>query len=372
MRYDVLSEISGILKARYLINERVIFHPTKCAAGAMLGTAVQLLGLRDLPAWMQVLGDQEFLRALILMSGWLEEAAVRLSTQSTRRPRPWAEVVRDAWSADKRIASVLEQAISSILPPTANPPSMDDIQLLLTRARSTRNVAWRLTSRRFPKLAYRLRVAHHTGGASDVTIAEDFSDPKRRYALERSIEEICHLPMGSIFVHCPRRKTSMKVAEVLVVGADLPRAAQLRDLTKVSPEGLVPYENEIRAVEQMYLSIWQFHAYVDVAFWAKQPIVEWAFERKLGFPNDRLLSEELRQEKAGTYHVLAGPLRDEVAFRFLPDLLERVDAEIPARARLGEDKADVEAWLRRLNREVMGGIEPVKDRQRGLPGLGDK
>jgi len=55
MRYDVLSEMSGILKARYLINERVLFHPTKCAAGAMLGTAVQLLGLHDLPPWMQVL-----------------------------------------------------------------------------------------------------------------------------------------------------------------------------------------------------------------------------------------------------------------------------------------------------------------------------
>jgi HD superfamily phosphohydrolase len=40
MRHGVLSEISGILKARYLINERVVLHPTKCAAGAMLGTAI--------------------------------------------------------------------------------------------------------------------------------------------------------------------------------------------------------------------------------------------------------------------------------------------------------------------------------------------
>jgi len=64
MRYDVLSEMSGILKARYVINERVLFHPTKCAAGAVLGTAVQLLGLSELPARIQVLGDQEFLSEL--------------------------------------------------------------------------------------------------------------------------------------------------------------------------------------------------------------------------------------------------------------------------------------------------------------------
>ena len=71
MRHDVLSEMSGILKTRYVINERVLFHPTKCAAGAMLGTGVQLLGLRQLPAWVQVLGDQEFLAELSRVAEYL-------------------------------------------------------------------------------------------------------------------------------------------------------------------------------------------------------------------------------------------------------------------------------------------------------------
>ena len=36
----------NLLNVRYYLYERVIFHPTKCAAGSMLGTALQLLGWR--------------------------------------------------------------------------------------------------------------------------------------------------------------------------------------------------------------------------------------------------------------------------------------------------------------------------------------
>ena len=60
---------------------------------------------------------------------------------------------------------------------------------------------WRLTARRYPKTAYRLRTAHHTGGANDQTIADKYSRPQERYILERKIEEVCNLPLGSIFVH---------------------------------------------------------------------------------------------------------------------------------------------------------------------------
>jgi HD superfamily phosphohydrolase len=354
MRHDVLSEVSGILKARYLINERVLFHPTKCAAGAMLGTAVQLLGLRDLPGWMQVLGDQELLRKLIEISRNLEALVPSFSDQLARQ-ESWVNVVRSAWSADGRMAGILEKAIMWILPDAAAGVTLDtdQIELLLKRAQSARNVIWRLMSRRFPKLAYRLRTAHQTGGASDETIAETYSRPADRYALERSLEETCHLPMGSIFIHCPRRKTSMKVAEVLVVGADISKAAQLRDLTKVSPEGLGPYEQEIRAVEEMYLSIWQFHAYLDVAFWNKQPIVEWALERKLNFDNDQLLEKELTRECHGAYALLAGKLKDDIAPVNLPMLIKRVDEELTSsRMRLSESGEDLESVLRRIIREV--------------------
>jgi HD superfamily phosphohydrolase len=45
-RTDVPSELMNLLNVRYYLYERVIYHPTKCAAGSMLGTALQLLGWR--------------------------------------------------------------------------------------------------------------------------------------------------------------------------------------------------------------------------------------------------------------------------------------------------------------------------------------
>jgi len=372
MRYDVLSEMSGILKARYLINERVLFHPTKCAAGAMLGTTVQLLGLRDLPGWMQVLGDQEFLRVLMEISGNIENLVPRFSAQLTSpKPVSWSDVTRSASSLNARMAEILESCIEWIVPdaPKKEPLTAAQIDLLLSRARSARNVVWRLTARRFPKLAYRLREAHHTGGATEEQIADTYSRPKDRYTLERKIEEVCKLPMGSIFVHCPRRKTSLKVAEVLVVGSDLSKAAQLRNLTKVSPEGLAPYEQEIVAVQDMYRSIWQFSAYLDLAFWDKQPVVEWALERELQFPNDRLLSEELAHEDRGIYGLLAGPLRDEIAPKWLSAVIERVDADVPTRMRLGDAKQDLTSKLRKIINEVAAETAKQENGQLGLPGM---
>jgi HD superfamily phosphohydrolase len=375
MRHDVLSEISGILKTRYLINERVLFHPTKCAAGAMLGTAVQLLGLRDLPGWMQVLGDTEFLAVLSHLAANIENLCLRLgSLPSTSQPQPWSDFVRAVWTADTRMAELITEVVKLVVPNSDKSKSIASLDLdsLSARARAARDVLWRLNSRRLPKLAYRLRTAHHTGGASDETIAEAYSHPKNRYTLERRIEQICNLPTGSIVVHCPKRKTSMKVAQVLVVGANLTQAAHLRNVTKISPEGLEPYEREILAIEEMYRSIWQFHAFLDPAYWDKQPIVEWAFERELGFPNDRLLAEELSHNREGTYAILAGELRDEIPPKWLPKVMERVDAEMFAKMRLADSKESPTDRLRQVIREVLAEVGSVPAAQLGLPGISEE
>ena len=68
-RTDVPSELMNLLNVRYYLYERVIFHPTKCAAGSMLGTALQLLGWRgtgsgdsrNLPENLRFVGDDVFL-----------------------------------------------------------------------------------------------------------------------------------------------------------------------------------------------------------------------------------------------------------------------------------------------------------------------
>lgn len=355
MRYDVLSEMSGILKARYLLNERVLLHPTKCAAGAMLGTAVQLLGLRDLPSWMQVLGDQEFWRSLNLLSGDLEALCSAFANPSASSVEtPWPERVKALWPANPKTTALIQNAIREVIPDatTKKSLSVDDLKTLLDRAQAARNVLWKLSSRRFPGLVYRLRNAHHTAGASDKTIAATYSKPDDRYLLERKVERLCNLPIGSIFVHCPTRKTSMKVAEALVVGAQLGLAAKLRDVTQVSPEGLEPYEREIKAIEDMYRSIWQFHAYLDASHWDKQPMVAWVLHEELGFPNDELLAKEFLKDADGPFHIIAGELRRQIPYARLPEIIARVDAEPVARMR-GDSTQAMRDHLMTIIRSVL-------------------
>jgi HD superfamily phosphohydrolase len=255
MRHDVLSEMSAVLKARYLINERVLFHPTKCAAGAMLGTAVQLLGLASLPPWMQALGDQEFLAQLKDIG---EALATVFSLATGSSGKRWTDLNSNL-SCSPKLTSVVRDALDHIFETEHIGPTVvsEQVRRLEERIVGARCLLWRISGRRYPKLAYRLRPGlHHSGGESDDTMAKRYSEPENRYKLEREIERNCHLPVGSIVIHCPRRQTSMKVAEVLVVGSELSRVAKLRDVITVSPESLEPYQEEIRAIESMYRSIW--------------------------------------------------------------------------------------------------------------------
>lgn len=186
MRHDVLSEISGILKARYLINERVLYHPTKCAAGAVLGTAVQLLGLQDLPSWMQVLGDIEFLATLTELAGGVEEICARLEPQALAgNPQPWRDIVKGTWPVENKMAALVTSVITGIVPASKSSASLTspEIDQVRLRVRGARSALWRLNSRRLPKLAYRLGNAHQTGGDSEETVAEKYSKPQDRYEL---------------------------------------------------------------------------------------------------------------------------------------------------------------------------------------------
>ena len=63
-RSDVVGELIELLQVRYYVYERVLFHPTKCVAGAMLGRTIQLLGFKNTPTYWQFLGDGVFLQQL--------------------------------------------------------------------------------------------------------------------------------------------------------------------------------------------------------------------------------------------------------------------------------------------------------------------
>ncbi len=355
MRHDVLSEMSGILKARYVINERVLFHPTKCAAGAVLGTAVQLLGLGELPGWIQVLGDQEFLSELARVATYLGAFCGTYEAGGD-----FVVGLNAFWASSPETARLLEQCVRGISGAPGNVLTDSQRDSILARVEAGRRLCWKLRARRLPKLAFRLRAGfHHSGGArGDDTIAAKYLQPTLRFELERKIEELCHLPLGSVVVHCPRRRTSMKLAEVLVVGADLARVSRLRDATEVSTEGLAPYQSEIRAIEDMYTSIWQFHVFIESSWFDKQPVVEWALRTELGYPNDQLLTQELAHEPQSPFGVLAKDLLPEVA----PKLIPQVIAEMDSRMRYRLSPKDVRGWIRQIISSVSG---PT---QRTLPG----
>jgi hypothetical protein len=333
MRHDVLSEMSGILKARYLISERVLFHPTKCAAGAMLGTAVQLLGLKDLPPWVQVLGDQEFLQLLMKLANRIN-----------------LEIENKAGVASDRLATLAQQCFANVT--GSNDPTPSERDLAKALIKGARVLLWRLVSRRFSKTVYRLRSGNqHTGRDNDETIATKYKVPKNRYELERELEQACCLPPGAVVIHCPTRRMGMKVAQALVVGSDPKKVAHLRDVSKVSPESLAPYQDEIGAVERMYESIWQFHAFLDPAHFAKHALVAELLHNKLGFPNDDLLGRQVAVEPENSYDLLAGRLKDEFAWINLPGIVKRLDTEGEVRMRYGDGESILDR-TRRAIREV--------------------
>lgn len=344
MRHDVLTEMSGILRARYLITERIIFHPTKCAAGAMLGTAIQLLGITSLPNWMQVLGDQEFLRLLI-------DLAQRMHTMLATPRSADASEAQPAHSGD-RLTELVDSCLAVIIRECGGEAALPQA---IDRIKGARVLLWRLVSRRYPKAVFRLRSGvHHSGGDNDETIAKKYTNPQTRFELEREVERICNLPPGSVVVHCPRRKMSMKVAQALVVGADLTKVAHLRDVHMVTPEPLGPYHDEIKAVEEMYRSIWQFHVFLDSSQHKKRALVEAVLKEMLQFPNDALLSKNLvvHQESETSYSLLASGLRGEYAWNRLPIVVRRLDRESSMRMRHGIGDESVHDRTLRIIREA--------------------
>ncbi len=370
MRHDVLSEMSAVLKARYLINERVLFHPTKCAAGAMLGTAVQLLGLSHLPPWMQALGDQEFLAQLKQIG---DSLGMIVDLADASQGKEWKTIATDL-RCSTRVSDIVQSSINEVLRSEKVEAVIGSVDVIQVRERiaGARRLLWRLSARRFPKLVFRLRAGlQHSGGEGDETLAKKYCQAEDRYKLERGIERDCHLPPGSIVVHCPRRKTSMKVAEVLVVGADLTRVARLRDVTSVSPEGLDPYQEEIRAIENMYRSIWQFHVYLDYAWFDKQPVVEWVLEDRLRFPNDKLFVQELASEEASVYSLLAKDFRGEIPPNRLSEVIQRVDRDQEVvKLRHGGGESGLRARVLALIHEVSAKAATEGETgQMELPGL---
>jgi HD superfamily phosphohydrolase len=365
MRHDVLSEMSGILKARYLISERILFHPTKCAAGAMLGTAVQLLMLSEMPAWTQTLGDHEFL--MLLSETATDAAAVAeeatRTEDSTDLPLPEFVARLFPMHAAKRalVLDSLTGILREIVPECTSPTVThlkENVASVLEQLGASRRLLWRLRARRYPKLAYRLGAEACHSFHTAAEIATKYGQPTQRYEFEREIERFAVLPRGTVSIHCPPHKMSMKLAKALLMGdSDKRPIVHLREVTKVGGNTLNPYENEIHAIEEMYRAIWQFHVFVDSAYFKKRKIVERYVSHTLNFPNDDLLVHEDSAADPGPYDML-DEMNHLVAFADVPAVLQKLDATSTPLLRFG-DQQDYYGLVLDAIHEVRGRL-PIK------------
>lgn len=331
LRNDVLTDMSSILKARYILHERVLFHPTKCAADSLLGSLVQLLGLRNPPPSIQVLGDVNFLFKLRMLAdefGEMGEALIK----PTKQPISLASILKRIDSS-KSYSDLAKQCVKNIFTQESN-EGVNVSLLLDTLARRTDAaliLLWKISARRYPNLVYRIDgdVEIDING-NRIRISEAFSHSLRRYNLERNLENFLDIPLGSATIHCPAGDTSIKAAEALVVGKDLTKVLKLRDLSNLNlawKDRLKPYQDEFRNVEKMYRAIWRFHVYIDTAYYDRWPLVE-GFLAKIYPPaqNDPLLKDELESgdNSANPYYCLSHVYSSKVSDELMPVVISRI------------------------------------------------
>lgn len=238
IRYDALSEILQILKIRYVLTERVLYHRTKCAAGAMLGKAVSLLSLsHDERLNMRRLGDAEFMQ-------WLEATAV-------------------------------DRASSKPIDPQA-PAALSIIRAL--------------RARRFYKPVYHVRSYATLRPTDKGHPATVLAEAAFRTKLEQRIEKRLGLPPGSVIIYCPR-KTQLKEAKCLVI---YDKGEKVQPLSKVDEDGPIGFfVKEAKAIEHEYDYLWNMYVFVPHRIVPCWPLVQRCLEEEYREMLPGVKSEEL-------------------------------------------------------------------------------
>jgi hypothetical protein len=320
LRTDVPSELMNLLNVRFYLYERVLYHPTKCAAGAMLGVSLQLFGLHSLspgsaaggglPNVVRYLGDSVFLDrayqggrlALEAVQRCSETTSidewVEMATELLRSPIDCPELEMARTIVERWRGSSIQQAIESM---------QAGIELLT-----------RLMARRYYKQIFRnLPNAHNRFvDKKSEDLATHFLDASTRFRVERAIEERARLKRGTVVIHCPRINTAQKIANVLLV---LPEGdgshgevRKLRDVGELDRDVFGSHQDAIKAVEDMYRSMWRLsvcaapeylNRWEEISDIAGEVIFQ-EFDAAREYPdnkweNDRHLVRELKQ-KYGT------------------------------------------------------------------------
>lgn len=326
IRLDVLSEILNVLKMRYLLSERVIFHPTKCAAGAMLGRLVSLLGISDAEEDFYDMGDREFLRVLQRRAYFLTDLTQHLLRYLKGEPPeadiaalpgitgPWeinqvrdllvkcgiAEGGADLFDSGRSLRAGLQKFRSLAETPAGNEAKAG------ARAAATKVLEQRyaeatgairlckgLLSRRFMKPVYQV-----TKQAADERelygdkLAERFQVAAEREREERFVEDQVGLPRGSICFYCPRKETTLKEADVLVVWS----RTDIQKFREIGHEAFKMWLDESNSIEGKYAAIWNMYVFVAEAFLPLAPLIQDIVRDRLRVENSQLLASYLNED----------------------------------------------------------------------------
>ncbi len=313
-RTDVPSELMNLLNVRYYLYERAIYHPTKCAAGSMLGTALQLLGWRkssngekpDLPAHLRFVGDDVFLHDI--------SAALDFALRWVSNLPSEARIDAKALQEIRHIDSVH----NGLVPELLNLRLGQDAAETREEWAAARLLLDRLAARRYFRPVFRALPSSsdprlHAGPEA---LADVFRQPDQRYDIERRIELESQLPLGTVTIHCPVRKTARKIANVLLTkpGQDgVDGICKLKDIGDLDPLIFGEHQKAVKAVEEMYGSMWRLTVYVAPEHLPKFEAISEAAGRiifktidthdqfsdsNLRWPNDENLNRELAEKSA--------------------------------------------------------------------------
>lgn len=282
---DIVREIMRILEIRYDLSERILFHPAKCCAGAMLGRALSTLCLGDSVDEMLAMGDEGFLSWVERQLSSLEAMLLAASAGDMERAASAAEalhpLVNIAYSPTSEAASK---------EPAETPP-MRDVAGQLEQVQAALAIWYRLRSRHYFNNVF--EVSTEADDERGMNISASHRDSQTRAALERGIESHCHLPPGTVLIHCPRRETNFKEAEVLVLHSpDCPPIA----LCKAGDVPILKRHAQRAAdLANDYKSIWRLRVFLHPSYRAYAASVVDYVRYSLRVDNTPYLELKLRE-----------------------------------------------------------------------------
>lgn len=313
IRYDGVSEIVTIFRTRYLLSERVLFHPTKCGVGAMLGASVYMMGIDRAGLDFFRIGDAVFMKILEkhvkeLLNNVLEVIkAIEKSEEIKQKTindftdvfdekselRIYFDILSkclndekyDVKDNDKHKAFI--KIIKDELEDYHNGQYMeglfvdkDKLLILLQRVQerlyASKRILWQVQSRQYYAMVFRVaKIENKASNDSMRVLANKYNKAHDRYLFEREIEERAGLPYGAILIHCPKYDTALKAAKVIVFGKNPEKAIQFEKI-KEDDElyTLKPYIDEAISISNAYKCIWNMYFYLQKSLMHKWPLIE--------------------------------------------------------------------------------------------------